>query len=170
MQEEVEQRAVTLAINTSKMSARVLKAAISRYLAHRKEVKGRQTRAAPVKLRDKPPTKPMGKQSVKQLIGQNQGVASIEITNRNIKSFERVARKYGVDFALKKDRSGDKPRYLVFFKARDGDALTAAFKEFCAKDERHREKPSIVQTLRRMREQEAGREAPKARKKELETR
>lgn len=162
MQEEVEQRAVTLAINTTKLSAEVLKAAISRYLAHRQESKGRPTRAEPVK--------PMGKQSVKQLIGQNQGVASIEITDRNIKSFERVARKYGVDFAMKKDRSGDKPRYLVFFKARDGEALTAAFKEFCAKDERRREKPSIVQTLRRMREQEAGREAPKARKKELETR
>ena len=162
MQEEVESRTVTLAINTTKMSAQVLKAAISKYLAHRKESKGRPTRADPVK--------PCGKQTVKQLVGQNQGVSSIEITDRNIKAFERVARKYGVDFALKKDRSGDKPRYLVFFKARDGDALTAAFKEFCARSERAKEKPSIVQTLRRMRAQEANREAPRTRKKELETR
>ena len=162
MQEEVEQRAVTLAINTTKMSVRILKAAISKYLAHRKEAKGRPTRADPVKHR--------GKQTLKQLIGQNQGVSSIEITDRNIKSFERVARKYGVDFALKKDRSGDKPRYLVFFKARDGDALTAAFREFCARSERAKDKPSIVQTLRRLRAQEATRDAPRTRKKELETR
>lgn len=71
---------------------------------------------------------------MKQLIGQNQGVSNIEITDSNIKSFERVARKYGVDFALKKDKSGDIPKYLVFFKARDADALTAAFREYTAKE------------------------------------
>ena len=37
MQEEVEQRTVTLAINTTKMSANVLKSAIAKYLAYRKE-------------------------------------------------------------------------------------------------------------------------------------
>lgn len=51
---------------------------------------------------------------MKQLIGQNQGVSNIEITDSNIKSFERVARKYGVDFAVKKDRSVSPPKYLVF--------------------------------------------------------
>jgi len=96
------------------------------------------------------------------------GLFSIE--DVNIRDFEHVARKYGVDFALKKDRSGDYPRYLVFFKARDGDALTAAFREFCARSDRAKKNPSIVQTLRRMRAQEANREAPRTRKKELETR
>lgn len=60
MQEEVEQRTVTLAVNTSKMTANVLKSAISKYLAYRKEKK----REGPVK--------PCGKQSVKQLVGQDQ--------------------------------------------------------------------------------------------------
>ena len=121
LQEEVEQRTVTLAVNTSKMTANVLKSAISKYLAYRKEKK----REGPVK--------PCGKQSVKQLVGQNQGVSNIEITDKNIKDFERIARKYGVDFALKKDKTGDIPKYLVFFKARDADALTAAFKEYTPK-------------------------------------
>lgn len=78
------------------------------------------------------PEKPSGKQTVRQLIGQNQGVSNIEITNSNIKGFERIARKYGVDFAVKKDRSVSPPKYFVFFKARDADALTAAFKEYTA--------------------------------------
>ena len=39
MQEEVEHRTVTLAISTTKMSAQVLKSAISKYLAHCKEKK-----------------------------------------------------------------------------------------------------------------------------------
>ena len=49
--------------------------------------------------------KPQGKQTVKQLIGQNQGVSNIEITDPSIKEFEKIARKYGVDYAVKKDRS-----------------------------------------------------------------
>ena len=124
MQEEVENRAVTLVISATKLTGRLLKAAILKYLASRKEKRLQKARAAP--------EKPTGKQTVKQLIGQNQGVSNIEITDSNIKSFERVARKYGVDFALKKDKSGDIPKYLVFFKARDADALTAAFKEYTA--------------------------------------
>ncbi|MBS6310621.1 MAG: PcfB family protein [Firmicutes bacterium] len=126
MQEEVENRAVTLVISATKLTARLLKAAILKYLASRKEKRLQKARAAP--------EKPTGKQTVKQLIGQNQGVSNIEITDSNVKSFERVARKYGVDFAVKKDKSGDIPKYLVFFKARDADALTAAFREYTAKE------------------------------------
>lgn len=64
---------------------------------------------------------------MKQLIGQNQGVSNIEINDPSIRDFERIARKYGVDYAVKKDRSTSPPKYLIFFKARDADALTAAF-------------------------------------------
>ena len=158
MQEEVEQRTVTLAISTSKMTANVLKSAISKYLAYRKE-KARQG-----------PVKPCGKQSVKQLVGQDQGVTNIEITDKNIKDFERIARKYGVDFALKKDKTGEIPKYLVFFKARDADALTAAFKEYTAKTDRKKERPSVLKKLRKFKEQAADIDTPKVRKKELDAR
>jgi len=158
LQEEVEQRTVTLAISTSKMTANVLKSAISKYLAHRKE-KARQG-----------PVKPCGKQSVKQLVGQDQGVTNIEITDKNIKDFERIARKYGVDFALKKDKTGEIPKYLVFFKARDADALTQAFKEYTVKTDRKKERPSVIQKLRKFKEQAASIDTPKVRKKELDAR
>jgi len=162
LQEEVENRTVTLAISTTRMTANVLKAAISKYLAYRKEKKTEKARAGPVK--------PCGKQSVKQLVGQDQGVANIEITDRNIKDFERIARKYGIDFALKKDKTGEIPKYLVFFKARDGDALTAAFKEYTAKTDRKKERPSVIQKLRRFKEQAASIDTPKVLKKELDAR
>lgn len=75
-------------------------------------------------------------------------MTNIEITDGNIKSFERVARKYGVDYALKKDTSGERPRYLVFFKARDADALTAAFKEYTAKGvKREEQRPPLTVLL-----------------------
>ena len=46
---------------------------------------------------------------------------------RRIKAFEGTAKKYGINFALKKDATENPPRYLVFFKGRDADVLTAAF-------------------------------------------
>lgn len=140
MQEEIEIRAVTLAISASKMSARLLKAAIKRLLDElQKDVaKYEQKRSVP-----------HGKQTVKQLAKQNAGLTNIEITDSNIKSFERVARKYGVDYALKKDSTGLKPKYLVFFKARDADALTVAFKEFTAETVQKERRPSVLSQLRK---------------------
>ena len=81
-------------------------------------------------------------------------MSNIEVTDGNIKSFERVARKYGVDFALKKDVSSQPPRYLVFFKSRDADALTAAFAEYSGKvvQRRGKEKPSIRRQLAQLRD------------------
>lgn len=142
MQEEIENRTVTLIISAVKLTARELKAGMDKYLSEKKSKAMEKARAAP--------EKPTGKQTVKQLIGQNQGVSNIEITDSNIKSFERVARKYGVDFAVKKDRSVSPPKYLVFFKGRDADALTAAFREYTAKEVRRasQDKPSVLEQLR----------------------
>ena len=66
MQEEVENRTLTLVVNGTKFTGRLFKAAICKYLAHRKEKKLNKQRS-----RDAP-VKPHGKQTVKQLIGQNQ--------------------------------------------------------------------------------------------------
>lgn len=142
MQEGVENRSITLAINTAKLTSRVLKEAMEKYLASQKQKSREKKLGGPVRVR--------GKQSVRQLVGQNQGVSSVEITDQNIKSFERTARKYGVDFALKKDRSVSPPKYLVFFKARDNDALTAAFTEYTTKALRHTEKPSLLAQLKKL--------------------
>ena len=98
---------------------------------------------------------PHGRQTVKQLIGQNQGVSNIEITDPSIKEFEKIARKYGVDYAVKKDRSSSPPKYLIFFKGRDADALTAAFTEYTYKKVRKTaksERPSVLEKLNQFKE------------------
>ena len=60
-----------------------------------------------------------------------------------------AARKYRVDYAVKKDRSISPLKYLVFFKARDADALTAAFTEYSKKSiKRETERPSVLDKLR----------------------
>lgn len=153
MQDEVRDRSVALTIKVGKtggrLTADLLKWAIRRYLAQSKSPKIHH-----------------GKQTVKQLVRQNAGVQNIEITDKNIKSFERVARKYGVDFALKKDPSEGK--YLVFFKARDADALNSAFAEYTAKTvTRGKKRPSLLAQLNHFKEVVAGtkRETVKNREK-----
>ena len=88
-----------------------------------------------------------GKQTMEKLMRQNVQLSNIEITDGNIKSFERVAKKYSIDFSLKKDVTADPPRYYVFFKARDADVMTAAFKEYTGKSLNKDKKPSVRKKL-----------------------
>ena len=165
MQEEVENRTLTLIVSGTKFTGRLFKAAISKYMAHRREKKLEKQRS-----RDSPVT-PKGKQTVKQLIGQNQGVSNIEINDPSIKDFERIARKYGVDYAVKKDRSASPPKYLIFFKARDADALTAAFSEYTqrkVKKADRSERPSVLEKLAQFKELLKNTVVDRSRRKELE--
>ena len=164
MQEEVENRTLTLIVSGTKFTGRLFKAAISKYMAHRREKKLEKQRS-----RDSPVT-PKGKQTVKQLIGQNQGVSNIEINDPSIRDFERIARKYGVDYAVKKDRSASPPKYLIFFKARDADALTAAFTEYTGKKVKKAEKterPSVLAKLAQFKELLKNTVVDRSRRKEL---
>ena len=165
MQEEVENRTLTLMVSGTKFTGRLFKAAISKYMAHRREKKLEKQRG-----RDSPVT-PKGKQTVKQLIGQNQGVSNIEINDPSIRDFERIARKYGVDYAVKKDRSASPPKYLIFFKARDADALTAAFSEYTQKKVKkadRSERPSVLAKLAQFKELLKNTVVDRSRRKELE--
>ena len=136
MQDEVREKSVVFVIRVGKtggkLTASMLKYAIEQYLKQQRN-----------------PRAPHGKQSVKSLVRQGAGVQNIEITDKNIRSFQSVARKYGVDYALKKDTSSQPPRYLVFFKAKDTDALTAAFREFSGKQLKRNKKPSILVQLKK---------------------
>ena len=141
MQEEVTRKTIALAIKTAKLDGKVLQAALWKLLQLYR------------KARDTPHR---GKQTLKQLMRHGTGVSNIEITDANIKAFESTAKKYGIDFALKKDTTESPPRYLVFFKGRDADVLTAAFKEFSAKKLTQEKKPSIRKLLSSLKEKAAG--------------
>ena len=129
MQEEVEQKTVNLVISTTKLTMRTVAQAALKYLNHRK------TRT--------------GKLTVGELLKRGQGlVSSIDVAKTDLGGFQKVARKYGIDYAIKKDISGDPPKYLVFFKAKDADALTAAFNEYSAKALNREKRPSVLKQLR----------------------
>ena len=138
MQEEIENRTVNLAISTTKLTARGIIRLAAKGLAYIK----RKSREAALKNE-----KPDGRQTIQQLIGQNQGVTNIDISQTDLKGFEKYARQYGVDYAITKDKSVFPPKYLVFFKARDADAMTAAFNAYSAEVLAKSKRPSTLNRL-----------------------
>ena len=147
MQDEVNEKTVSLCIRGGKITAQLLKAAMRKALAQMEQEKAKQKQQSKVQKQQDDKTKDKsyrGKQTMDKLMRQNVQLSNIEITDGNIKSFERVAKKYSIDFSLKKDTTAKPPRYFVFFKARDADVMTAAFKEYTGKSLNKTKKPSVT--------------------------
>lgn len=75
MQEQVNEKTVALSIKTAKLAASVLQATLKKFLQAQKNKQPKQYR---------------GKQTLKQLMKQNTGISTIEITDENIKAFEPI--------------------------------------------------------------------------------
>ena len=131
MQEEVTQKTIALSMKTGKLTAQALQAALKKYLQHR--AKG--------------PKLHHGKQSLKQLKAHGAALTNIEVTEANVGAFKPCAKKYGVDFTLRKDKTTQPPHYIVIFKAKDADNLEQAFREFTAKTLSKEQRPSIRKVL-----------------------
>ena len=119
MQEDIEQRTMSVTVQAAKLSGRVLKAAIAAAL---------------------------------QKMEHSRNTAStIEVTGR-IRSFERIAKKHEVRYHIEKDPGTDPPKWTVYFKANQADALTAAFKEYTRKDLARSTRPSLLSQLAKFKE------------------
>ena len=143
MQEENNRQTIVLVVKGAEITKNILLKAIQIFLQKQKELRQKGISKASTKQQT-------GQQSVKQLIGQGQGAENIEINSSNIGLFRSSARKYGVDFALKRDNSTDPPRHLVFFKGKDTAAITSAFKDFVAKERKQQAtKQAVKQSVRK---------------------
>ena len=135
MQEEVNEKTISLCIKGGKITAQILKAALIKLLAEMDKKK-----------------KP-GRQSSKSLQKSGAQITNSVVTDNNIKSFDRVARKYGIDYSLKKVEQEGKSEYLVFFKAKDVDVMTAAFKEYTSETLKKQKRESVRQKLEKVKEE-----------------
>ena len=133
VQEEVEQKTFNIVVSTTKLTARTI------LNAGRTALREYQSKL----LADKS----SGKQSVRMLLRQNRGVSSVEISKTGIRDFDRYAKRYHIDYSIQKDLSCTPPRYLVYFKAQDTDALSAAFKEYSASVLDKTKRPSVLAKL-----------------------
>ena len=125
MQDEVNEKVVALSIKTSKLTAEVLQKAMKAVLA-----KGKQQLSKA----------PHGKISMRQLMKPGEKVT-------NIKAFDAIAKKNGLDYYVKRIENGKPPTYLVSFRGKDIDVMTEAFREFSAKKLSREQKPSILKAL-----------------------
>lgn len=71
---------------------------------------------------------PHGRQTVRQLMAHGAATNSIEIEAP--RQFDRVARRFNVDYAFYKTGPD---KYLLFFKTGQADAMTACFSEYSRK-------------------------------------
>lgn len=137
IQEDLEYRSIALSIKAAKITERILAKAMVAVIRKTKQAKN---------------TPVVGKQSIKEL-AKGGTLSNIEITDKNIKNFDPVARKYGINYALQKDSSSEPPRWLVFFRAKDIDAITAAFNEYYKSAvKRDKDKPSVKETIKESRD------------------
>ena len=169
MQEEIENKSITLIINCTKFTGRVLKSAISKYLAHRSAKRHEKRMDKKAAKQAKSSIIPHGKQTVKQLIGQNQGVSTMDVSDKDIKDFQKVARKYGVDYAVRKTKDTP-PKYVVFFKSKDQDSMESAFKEFTAKKVRQKGRVPFRKQLAKVMPFIGSRKAPEKNKNQERSR
>ena len=141
MEEDVTRRTVAISVQATKLTGRVLCKAFQKFLAQAEK----QRRAS---------LTPHGRQSVKQLMGHAGQSNSIQLKG-DAHLFDRVARKFNVDYAFHKTGPG---HYLLFFKADQADAIQAAFGKYTEKVMgRSQDRPSILGQLRQFVEQIAAR-------------
>ena len=113
--EDVSRRTIAVSIKATKLTGRVLaQACLAVGRKIKKTYRARQT--------------PHGKQTVRQLMGHGAATNSIEVESP--KDFDRVARRWNVDYAFYKTGPD---KYLLFFKAGQADAMTACFSEYSKK-------------------------------------
>ena len=137
MQEEVNQKTVALSIRTTKLTGKVLAAAL-----------GKVVRA--LQKHHRKALTPQGRQSVKKLMNHYGGKSAMPYVGAP-KDFDRIAKEFHVDYASHKVSPG---HYLLFFKANQADAITAAFQKYSAKVlNKGQDKASILGQLRKFTEQ-----------------
>ena len=138
VQSHTNDRSVALSIKATKITARLLAQAMQAFLRHAQNPKEKR-----------------GKQSIKSLTKSGASIDNVEIpSDCNINSFKKTARKYNIDFALKKDSSTDPPNWIVFFKSKDSKSMDAAFKEFSQSvlNSKKASVPSMAQEMERLRD------------------
>ena len=163
MQDEVNEKCVMVTVNAAKMTAEKLCESLARIIRDL-EVEGMVNR-----MPDGRASTYRGKVMLRDLSKRGE-LSDIEITDGNIRSFERYARKYDLTYALKKDRGREPPRYHVFFKAKDVAQMEAAFREYTGdRMGAKKGKPSVIKRLREKvaeASRNVAREPVKVRKKE----
>jgi choline dehydrogenase-like flavoprotein len=112
--------------------------ALSRYLAHRRQKQQKPTHSA------------TGRVTMRKLQQQYGDLRSVTIDDANTRQFERIARKYRVQYKVYRCQKG---KYQIFFKAPNDEAMQTAFQEYAKGKIRKAERPSVLKQLQALKAQ-----------------
>ena len=96
----------------------------------------------------------VSEKSVEQLMKDTKLLSDFELSKTDLAGFEKFARKHKIDYQVRLDEKADPPKYTVFFKSRDGKDMEAAFRGYLNSILKKEQRPSVVQTLRKLVEQD----------------
>jgi len=145
LQEDIERRSIAISVTASKLTGRVLAKALQAAL--RKIQKAQQNAKTP-----------QGRQSVKKLTNHRANINDIPLDGET-RLFDRVARKYNVDYAFKK--TGPE-KYTLFFKEKQAGAITLCLAEYTRRAMRKARRASVYKDMGRFNE-EINRRKPRER-------
>lgn len=142
MQEEANQKTVGIVVEGGKFTGRMFLRACDKYTQHRRDKKHmRQT--DPTKYKVNQPKQI----TVKQFMKEGEPVRKVELQTPEIKEFEKLARKNGLRFAVMKDKTSEKPQYVIYFKARSGEAIDLTMEQFTRMQATKKDKPHKQQSV-----------------------
>lgn len=145
MQDDINRQTITLCISGGKLTAKAFKSATAYASKQIDKMKAQNLAKKNAANQKDEPVR--GQQTLSDLTAGSDKLTNIQITDKNIGSFHKVARKYDIDYALKKDGTANPPRYYVFFKAKDVDVMNAAFKEYSSQVSKIQNRPSVRKKL-----------------------
>jgi len=145
MQDEINEKSINLAVRVGQLAAGELRKAIDKLIADLESGKYSTENISKTFTGDKTPELKHGKQTLKQLSKHNDGLSTVELKHPDLRLLHRTMKKHNIDFAAVKDGKG---KYTLFFKGKDADSVTHAFKQYTQKlVKQANRKPSINKTL-----------------------
>ena len=93
-----------------------------------------------------------GKMKIKDLIRKDEGATCVDVSKTELRDFKRVAKRYGVDFAIVKHKTEDKTLYSVFFKAKDQEAINDLINYYTEKRLMKENRPSLIEHLKELKD------------------
>lgn len=145
MQDEVNERSVSLCVRGTRLGAESLARTMRAFLASRQRNRDRRGRASPSEGGNRE-----GVMSLRALRATGAQLEKATLAEGGIGSFALIARRYKVAYSLMRDRSCDPPRWIVFFRAKDSAAMEAAFEAYSRRVLDAKERPSVVARVRQI--------------------
>ena len=158
MQDEVNERSVSLSVRGARLGAESLARTMRAFLYSRQRNRAGKGRASPAGSRNRE-----GVMSMRALSATGAQLERATLAEGGIGSFALVARRYHIAYSVMRDRSCDPPRWIVFFRAKDAAAMEAAFEAYAKRVLDAKERPSVVQRVHQI-----ARQMPRPGKRERE--